>query len=315
MLRRLLALIVLVGLVGAAWYVWSGRTALPAAGETLATGLDGAASRFGRVGTEIQDTKTTASVRTALSLNRTLEAYDIDVSTEDDVVTLRGQVGNEDVKKVALDIAAAVPDVRQVVDQLRVDGSTGVAPGDGRTVGEALDDRALEAKIRLAYSLNRNLQGSTIDVRAHRRAVTLGGDVTRPEQRQLAVSIAQQAPNVSGVTDQIRVGGQSAPEAPTAPAATLDPSSVATAPGTTAGAAQPTPAGATAAASGDAAAAAERAIAANPNLAEYALDARVESNRLVLSGRVRTGAEKDLAGVLAREATGLPLDNAVDVRP
>jgi hypothetical protein len=34
-----------------------------------------------------------------------------------------------------------------------------------------------------------------------------------------------------------------------------------------------------------------------------------------LTGRVTTGAEKDLAGVLARQAGGLPLDNTVDVRP
>jgi hyperosmotically inducible periplasmic protein len=310
-LRRLFALIVLVGLVGAAWYVWSGRSVRPATGEALAKGLDGATGRLGQVGTQIQDTKVTASVKTALGLNRNLEAHDIDVSTRSGIVTLAGRVGREDQKRAALEIAAAVPDVQQVVDQLRVDASSAAAPTDGRTVGEALDDRALEAKINLAYSLNRNLQGSNLDVRAFRRAVTLGGDVSTSDQRQLAVSIAQQAPNVSGVSDQIRVGGLSAPEVPTAPAA----DNAATAPGAPAGAAQPTPAGATGAASGDAAAAAERAIAGNPNLAGYGLDARLENNRLVLSGRVRTGAEKDLAGVLAREAAGLPTDNAVEVRP
>lgn len=309
MLRRLFAMIVLVGIVGAAWYVWTGRGEAPGTPAVLATGLDGRLSRFG---SGIQDAKVTASVRTALSLNRNLEAYDIDVTTSEGVVTLTGQVAGEALERTALEIAGAVPDVARVDDQLRVDPSAAALPGDGRTVGEVLDDRGLEAKIRLAFSLNRNLQGTTVDVRAFRRAVTLGGDVARPEQRQLAVSIAQQAPNVSGVTDEIRVGGQ---PAPTAPAAAGVDTNAAQAPGAPAGAAQPTPAGATSAASGDAAESAKRAIAANPNLAGYGLQARVDGHRLVLSGRVRTGAEKDLAGFLAREASGLPTDNALEIRP
>lgn len=296
MLRRLLALIVLVGVVGAAWYVWSGRGGTTPA---FATGLGSATDRLGRVGTGIQDAKLTASVRTALTLNRNLEPYDIDVRSDRGVVTLSGSLARPEHEQAALDIAAAVPDVRQVVDQLRVDPGTTAAPGDGRTVGEALDDRALEAKIRLAFTLNRHLEGSAVDVRAFRRGVTLAGDVATAEQRQKAISIAQQTPNVLGVSDQIRVGGQ-------APAA----------PGDAAGAAPtPAPEVASATAPEGAAAAAEKAIAANPNVAPYALKAAVAGGRLVLSGRVRTGAEKDLAGALAREASGLPLDNAVDVRP
>jgi osmotically-inducible protein OsmY len=64
-----------------------------------------------------------------------------------------------------------------------------------------------------------------------------------------------------------------------------------------------------------AAAAVKKAIAANPNLGSYGIEPSVRDGRLVLTGRVRTGAEKDLAGFLAREASSLPLDNALEVRP
>ena len=37
--------------------------------------------------------------------------------------------------------------------------------------------------------------------------------------------------------------------------------------------------------------------------------------RLVLTGRVRTGAEEDLAGVVAREAASAAVENNVIVQP
>jgi hypothetical protein len=40
-----------------------------------------------------------------------------------------------------------------------------------------------------------------------------------------------------------------------------------------------------------------------------------EGGRLVLRGTVRSGAEKDLAAALAREAAGRPVENAVEIRP
>jgi osmotically-inducible protein OsmY len=294
-LKRLFAMIVLIGLVGAAAYVWLGR----AQATSLASGtLDSATDRLGRVGSGIQDAKVKASVKTALGLNRNLEPFDIGVDSDGGVVTLSGDVPRDDLKQTALQVAAAVPDVRQVNDQLRLNPAIAADPGDGRTVGEALDDRALEAKINLAFSLNRNLQGTDLSVRAFRRQVALAGDVPRADQRQLAVSIAQQTPNVVGVTDQVRVAGEpSRTEGPAAVAAT-------------------SPSGAAPVAPDDGAAdAARKAIAANPNLAPYKLEAQVRDGRLVLTGRVTTGAEKDLAGVLARQAGGLPLDNTVDVRP
>jgi len=69
-----------------------------------------------------------------------------------------------------------------------------------------------------------------------------------------------------------------------------------------------------AAALGDRAKAAKRALAANPSLAAYDIQVREEGGHLVLSGRVKTAAEKDLAGLVAREATGAPIDNALEVR-
>jgi hypothetical protein len=65
---------------------------------------------------------------------------------------------------------------------------------------------------------------------------------------------------------------------------------------------------------GERAAAAQRALRSNANVARFDLAVRQEGERLVLRGHVGTLAEKDLAGMLAREGAGVPLDNLIEVR-
>src|SRR5206468_8345485 len=123
--------------------------------------------------------------------------------------------------------------------------------GRDRTLGENLDDRAVEAKVRLAFSLDRQLKGTHLEVQAFRRTVVLHGTVDTPAQRQRALEIAQKAPAVEGVTDQISVGGG-------APAGTA-----------TGGPPAAAPAGAGSSDLAARASAAERALQANPDLAPY----------------------------------------------
>src|SRR5437667_62114 len=61
--------------------------------------------------------------------------------------------------------------------------------------------------------------------------------------------------------------------------------------------------------------AAPTALAPHPPLARSALKAHIVGGRLVLTGRVRTGAEKDLAGVVARDAASAAVENNVIVQP
>jgi osmotically-inducible protein OsmY len=126
--------------------------------------------------------------------------------------------------------------------------------------------------------------------------VTLGGTVASEAQRRAALQIAQQTPQVSAVKDALLVAG--APPAGSAPPA---------------GPAASAPA--RAGASADPARAAQTALATNPNLARFVLKAQMVGGRLVLTGRVRTGAEKDLAGVVARDAASAAVENNVIVQP
>lgn len=290
MLRRLFALMVLVALLGAALFFWKSRPIdTPALGaeakDTLGSGTEFAREKLGRVGQELSSAKTTASVQTALGLNRSLKGYPIDASSAGDVVTLQGRVAREDQKQLAVQVASSVPGVRQVVDQLQVDPSLGPPSDTDRTLGESLDDQKLQVEVKLAMSLNRGLDGADLTVQAYRRVVTLGGEVQDPAQKELALRVAREVPSVTNVVDQVRVRGQAAPPS----AASLPPA--------------------------ERAAAAERALAGNPNLSAYGLRVVVEGSRFKLTGRVKTSAEKDLAGFVAREAAGGAVENILEVRP
>ena len=290
-MSRFLALIVLIGLVVAGLYYWR-RT--DAGARTAATdGIGTVGDRIGQVGQSVgnrlRDTKVTGQVKAALELSRSLNPYTFDVSTDNEVVVLRGDVPTEELRQAAERVAAGVPDVKQVRNEIRTGGNVAPAEGGSRSVGESFDDRALEAKVNTAFSLNRLMAGSDVKVSAFKREVTLTGTVTGEPQKQLALALAHDTAGVTGVRDQI---AGSASESGLAPATVPAAASLS-----------------------DRAQAAQAAFASNQSLAGYGLTVREERGRLLLAGRVRTAAEKDLAALLARDAAGIPVDNSVTIQP
>jgi osmotically-inducible protein OsmY len=288
--RRLIALLILIAIGVVAYRYWKAHPgSLPSASnQTLHEVGDKIGEVGEKVGEKLQGAKLTGSVKAALELNRTLKAYPIEVSSDNGVVLLKGEVPNEELRAQAGRLAEGVPDVAQVRNELRVNpGVATAAPGGERTLGENFDDRALEAKVRLALSLSKDLKGTAIDVKSYRREVTLKGSVPGAAQKQLAVQTARETTDVLAVRDELTVGGAPAPGAG------------AGAPAGTAGAAQR----------------AREALRGHGSLAGYALDVREEGGQLVVSGSVRTPAERDLAGLVAKDAAGVAVVNKVAVRP
>jgi len=220
-MSRLLALIVLVGLVLAGLFYWrrGDLGSRAAASDTLGQ----VGTKLGEVGhsvgEKLKDTKVKGEVKAALELNRTLAPYDFDISTDGDTVVLRGEVPTADLSAAAEKVAAGVPDVKQVRNEIRVGGAPAAPDAGRRSVGENIDDRALEAKVNMAFSLNREMQGSDVKVSSFKRQVTLSGTVASPAQKQLAVALARDTAGVEAVNDQIAGTAAAPPPAPAAPLA------------------------------------------------------------------------------------------------
>ncbi len=98
-------------------------------------------------------------------------------------------------------VAASVPGVRQVVNFLEVDVRTGkgAEPSDDRSIGEKVDDEALELKIRAAFRLDKNLLDAGFEVKARRRAIELRSSVATAGQRKRALEVARSVEGVSKV--------------------------------------------------------------------------------------------------------------------
>jgi osmotically-inducible protein OsmY len=201
LLRRALALLVLVAVAALALHVYYGK-GRPFAGGMPSFDLD-------RVSRRLEDAKTTAEVRAAFGLSRSLSPHALAVATERGVVTLRGTVPREELRHRAENRALAVPGVRQVVNHIEVGAPprTRAGPAD-RTLGEALDDGALAVKVKLALSLRRELDGAGVLASVQRRRVTLAGTVAREDQRRVAVETAGEVGGVEGVTDELRLRGK-----------------------------------------------------------------------------------------------------------
>ncbi len=157
----------------------------------------GVASVQEKVGT----VKLAAEVKAALSLREAFKGFDISVSAEKDVVTLRGKVSNEEASKAVEGVAASVPGVRQVVNLLEIDAAMGTrAQGaDDRTIGERVDDEALELKIRAAFKLDRELEAAGFEVKVLRRVAQLSSTTANAAQKKRAVEVARSIEGVRQV--------------------------------------------------------------------------------------------------------------------
>lgn len=147
---------------------------------------------------KVETAKLSTEVKAALSLRESLKGSDIDVSGEKDVITLRGKVPTAEAVKTAETIAASVPGVRQVVNFLQVDtGAVAAGDADGRSIGEKVDDEALELKVRAAFKLDRELVDAGFSVTSMRKALVLTSATATSAQKKRALVVARSVEGVA----------------------------------------------------------------------------------------------------------------------
>jgi osmotically-inducible protein OsmY len=234
-----------------------------------------AAGDFGALRGRVGDAKVAGMVKAALAVHRDLARCEISVAAEDAVVTLRGEVPDTALRARAETLAAAVPQVRQVVNHLQVAGGVSSPQKTERTLGESIDDRAIEMRVRLALSLDRDVAAAAIVVDVFRKQVMLSGEVAAAGQAQTALRLARETLGVASVVSKLRVRRET----------------------------------------GSPVERVRSALAANTELSLQELVVREQGGHIVLSGRVRTSPQRDLAARLAGKAAGRPVDNRLQLGP
>jgi osmotically-inducible protein OsmY len=204
----ILILLVLVVLALAAVYFRGTRGTLDASSVDVATGSEAVARDLGdamqRIEEESRDAVTTAKVKTALALSKSVSSFGLDVDTEKGTVRLTGTVPNEKAESTALQIAGDVLGVVQVVDMIQVDPEL-QSMSTSESVAARLDDAELKAAVYESLLDDDRVEAGRIRVIVEDGVVTLVGLARTREQQDRALAAAGRVPGVRLVVNRLRI--------------------------------------------------------------------------------------------------------------
>jgi len=150
------------------------------------------------VGTEIDDTVVTAKVKSALFADPDIKGIDLKVETRKGVVQLSGFVDNQAQVDRAIAATSGVQGVRSV--------ENGIALKEGKaTVGNAVDDGIITARVKSALLAEPNVKSLDIAVATRKGEVQLSGFVDSQTQMELAIAIARDVDGVTSVGNEMSV--------------------------------------------------------------------------------------------------------------
>ena len=118
------------------------------------------------------DAGITTAVKSKLAADDTVKAYQVDVDTNDHIVTLKGDVNTSLAKERAVQIARGTNGVRDVIDQLRVmdTAATSGRLGDDEVNIRVNDDVKVEADKTAANTKSAAEKGATATKNAAEKA-------------------------------------------------------------------------------------------------------------------------------------------------
>jgi hyperosmotically inducible protein len=206
--RRMLIIVITVLIVGSILYIYlyPQSTVPRAAGEVFQ---------------QASDMATTGKVESAFALSKRLSAYELNVETNNGVVTLKGQSPSEIDKELAENVARDTTGVKQVVNQIQVEPGLRPSEASLRESGR-IGDLEIKADLRERLSASQELQGKDIQIVVQDRVITMTGQVETNTQKNGAEQLARGVSNVANVINQLTVGNPSAASAETPGIVTKD---------------------------------------------------------------------------------------------
>ena len=150
------------------------------------------------MGTEIDDTVVTASVKSALLGDADIKSFDFQVETRKGEVQLSGFALNQSQIDRAIELTRAVKGVKDVQNKLSLKG----AP---TSVGVGVDDGIVTARVKAAFMNDPDIKSIDVAVVTRKGEVQLSGFVNDQKQMDRAVVVARGVENVTRVTNEMRI--------------------------------------------------------------------------------------------------------------
>jgi osmotically-inducible protein OsmY len=142
---------------------------------------------------EVGDADITSAINSEMWVDLAVSANNVDVTTKDGVVTLKGTVNNILAKDRALALAEATVGVRAVVNMVEVKPTT---PRDDKELAKAVKDAWLTDPAADSYELSAS---------ARNGVVTLTGTVQSYTEKDLSAIVAKGVRGVKGIKNEIKV--------------------------------------------------------------------------------------------------------------
>lgn len=146
-------------------------------------------------GEQVDDTVTTAAVKSALIADPVTKAHQIDVETFKGTVQLNGFVDSSASKTHATEVARKQKGVTAVRNNLTV--KTDDSP--------LVDDSAITAKVKSALAGDPRTKAHQVNVEVREGVVQLSGFVDNSEAKSTAEELARSVDNVKSVDNEIDV--------------------------------------------------------------------------------------------------------------
>ncbi len=150
------------------------------------------------MGTEIDDTVVTASVKSALLGDADIKSFDFQVETRKGEVQLSGFALNQSQIDRAIELTRAVKGVKDVQNKLSLKG----AP---TSVGVGVDDGIVTARVKAAFMNDPDIKSIDVAVVTRKGEVQLSGFVNDQKQIDRAVVVARGVENVTRVTNEMSI--------------------------------------------------------------------------------------------------------------
>ncbi|MFZ5655245.1 MAG: BON domain-containing protein [Pseudomonadota bacterium] len=174
----------------------------------LVMALAASPASFGqtRFAETVGDSALTAEIKTRLMADADTRGININVDSDQGMVTLRGTVPSEAAKQKAAEIALSVAGTSSVANALVVGDSssnpqtlTARTKQAGEAAGEAISDGWITAQVKARLLADEDTDGMTIEVSTADGEVTLAGLVPSRAVRDEAILIAHRVQGVQSV--------------------------------------------------------------------------------------------------------------------
>jgi hyperosmotically inducible protein len=150
------------------------------------------------VGTEIDDSVLTGRIKSALLQDREINSFDLQVETRKGEVQLSGFVDSQVQVDRAAAVALAVTGVKSIQSRVGM-------KGPATTVGKAIDDAIVSAKVTAALLGDANVKSFDIAVLTRKGEVQLSGYVDNLGQVDRAIELARAVEGVSSVSNAMTI--------------------------------------------------------------------------------------------------------------